>query len=232
MEETNKEDNNDKLIGLAMRRHLNSEYLGRYIKQPFQDTYENLCDEYGVKNEFFHIALLLIFTQIDLLGRLMAGETTNRKTQKNAIGFIRKYMGKVNSAYTEVGGLLYHALRNGLVHLNTPKRIKLKNGEYLDFSFTTIHKNEAHLSFTKREEHEISGVATIVRILVHISQLYDDLISAIDTFADDIMRDQSVSDKFQVSFKLRRIEDTEEELVKKDLRPDFEYVHSHIKNVL
>jgi hypothetical protein len=228
---SNKGENSNQVLARGLRRLINKDYyLVKYTKEPFQKTYDLLCDEYGIKTEYFHVALLLIFTHIDLLGRFLAGEISNKNTQTNAIKFIREYLGRVNKQYEEIGGLLYHALRNGLVHLATPKRIRLSNGEYLDFSFTTKHKIEPHLSLTKRKEREISGDVTITRVLIHVSQLYEDLVLAIDMFADDIWHDQSISDKFKESFELRRVEDTEEKLVKKGLGPDFEYVHNHMKN--
>ena len=222
--------NDDAELVKAMQRLHNREYyLEKLIKNPLQETFKLLCDEHGLLDEFIDVVLLLIFAHIDLLGRLYAGEAYRRRenTTKNAVLFMEKYFGRVDERYKEVSGLLYHALRHGYVHVFTPKRIGLQNGEQLDFSFTTHHKNIKYLSLRKMKENEISGSAVIRRLNVHVSQLYQDLLIAIDKYAGDIACDQDISDRFRSSFISRRIEDTEEELRKKDsnLGSGFDYIY-------
>jgi hypothetical protein len=223
--------NKNQELGKAMRRLYNKEYyLERLIKNTMQVVFEKMSDEYGLLYEFIYSALLLIFVHIDLLGRLYAGSSSNKNTTKNAILFMREYLGRVDERYKEVSGLLYHALRHGIVHLFTSKRIKLKNGEELDFSFTTHNKKIKYLSLTKSKEKEITGSAVICRMSIHVSQLYKDLLLAIDEYADDIAHNQEISDKFQKSFESRRVEDTEEKLISKvkDLELDFKYIYNQM----
>jgi hypothetical protein len=224
---TNSSDD-DVELGKAMNRLFNKEfYLEKHIKKNLQEIFEKLSDEYGLRSEFIDTTLLLLFTHIDLLGRLYAGDTSNKKTAQNAIKFMREYLGKVDVRYKEISGLLYYSLRHGYVHLFTPKRMRLKNGEELDFSFTTHNKKIKYLSIKKREENEITGSVVICRISMHVSQLYEDLLLAIDKYAEDITHNQEISDKFGKSFESRRLGDTEEELIKKypDLATDFTYIY-------
>ena len=86
-------------------------------------------------------------------------------------------------------------------------------------------------SLKQREEAEMHGNIKINRLLVNVSKLYEDFIIAIDKYAEDIVQDQEVSDKFGQSFKSRRIEDTEERLrSKKDSNfdSDFEFIYRQI----
>jgi hypothetical protein len=217
----------DHELGQAMNRLLNKEYyLEKHIKKTLQEIFEKLSDNYGLRYEFIDTALLLIFTHIDLLGRLYAGEESDKNTRKNAVTFMRKYLGEVDPHYKEISGLLYYALRNGYVHVNTSKRIELKSGEELDFSFTTHHKKIKHLSILDRKEKETDRGAVICRMSVHVSQLYEDLLLAIDRYADDIAINQAISDKFQKSFLSRRLGNLEQKLVERypDLELDFNYI--------
>ena len=222
----NSEIDNHKL-GEAMNRLINREFhLEKIIKKPLQENFERLCDEDGLLSEFMDVA----FVHIDLLGRLYAGETSNKNTTKNAVMFMRKYFGRVDERYKEVSGLLYHALRHGYVHVFTPKRIELKNGEVLDFSFVSGGKAQ-HLELKTMEEIELPENVKIHRWLVNVAKLYEDFIIAVDKYADDIVQHQEVSDTFWQSFKSRRIEDTEEGLRNRkgsNLDSDFEFIYRKI----
>lgn len=229
-------ENDEYELVKAMRRLNNKEeYIEKLIKQPLQETYKLLCDKYGLLHEFMDIALLLIFVHIDLFGRLYAGESYNRdrRTVQNAVLFMEDYFGKVDKRYKEISSLLYHALRHGYVHVYSPKRIKLQNGERLDFSFSPYNRKIEHLSLRKMIERELSGNVVINRWSVHVSQLFDDLVSAIDKYADDVAHDQDISDKFYMSFISRRIEDTEEKLRSRrdvDFNIGFDYILRQAKD--
>ena len=224
----------DSEIARGMYRLLNRDYLESHIKEPLQETFERLCNKYSLRDEFIDIVVLWIFVHIDLLGRLSAGEAYNEreKTTKNAVLFMEEYFGRVDERYKEISGLLFHALRHGYVHILASKRIQLENGEVLDFSFVSGGKAQ-HLELKMREETERSGSIKVHRLLVNVSKLFKDLLSAIDKYAEDIIRDQDISDNFWQSFKSRRIEDTEERLRNKkgsDLDSGFEYIYRQISD--
>lgn len=193
----------------ATMRHLHAEYLKKYIKEPLEQTINPLLKDDGLllldpTNPLLldptDPVLLLIFTRIDLLGYLYKGE--NKSIY--AVEFMREYLGRIDPRYKEVGGLLYYALRHGFVHLATPKRIQLKNGMILDFSFAPAAKLQYHLSVRKREEIERGERLEICRLSVDLSQLYEDLLSAMDMYAEDIRHNQALSEVFWKSFETRR----------------------------
>jgi len=206
----------------AAVRHLHAEYLKKYIKEPLEQTINPLLKDDGLllldpTNPLLldptDPVLLLIFTRIDLLGYLYTGDSSSRNSSKNAVQFIRDYFGKIDARYKEVGGLLYYALRHGFVHLSTPKRIQLKNEIILDFSFAPAGKPQYHLSVKEREEIERGEKLVICRLSVDLSQLYQDMLSAMDTYAEDIRHSQALSDTFWKAFEARRKPEKEKEEV-------------------
>ena len=223
-------NSDEEKIAKAMRRLLNAEYLKTHIKEPLRELMPLLSDEHGLKDEFIYLVLLELFTYIDLLGYLYKGENSSR----NAVEFIREYLGKIDQRYVEVGGLLYHALRHGMVHLATPKRIKLEDGMMLDFSFVAFSNKQDYLKVKKRQETEESGQLEICRLLVNLTQLYEDLLSAMDKYGEDIRHNQALSDIFWKTFETRRKPEKEEELLKKKQyiqQSDFDFVRKQISNL-
>ena len=225
--------NNDEL-GEAMLRSVHADYLIKYIEEPLEEVASSLQEENKMfRGGFIGIVLLLIFTHIDLLGYLYTGDTSIGRLSKNAVKFLREYLGRVDSCYKEVGGLLYDSLRHGYVHLFTPKRIQLKNGMIVDFSFATGGQRQDYLTVKKTEELQMSGQRVeIYRLLLYVSLLYEDLLSAIDKYAEDIRHNQALSDVFEPAFETRRNPQKEEDLLKKQhvQSSDFNFVRKQILN--
>ena len=219
----------DKAIAKAMGRLLNADYLESHIKTPLQEVFKSLCGQYGLLSKYIDITLLLIFVQIDLLGYLYKGKSV----QANAVNFMREYLGRVDERYKAVSGLFYYALRHGYVHLFTPKRIQLNDRMTLDFSFVSFSSSEKHLSVTKREEMERNGPLVICRLLINLTQLYEDLLSAIDKYTEDIRDNQELSDVFNVAFETRRKAEEEKKLLKKPYIHDsgFDFVRKQTSNL-
>ncbi len=223
-------------IAKAMRRLLNADYLRTHIKEPLEEIVTSLLGGDGfLLSESIDPILLLIFTHIDLLGYLYIGDSATRNSSKNAVKFIRDYLGKIDPRYKEVGGLLYDALRHGLVHLATPKRIQLKDGMILDFSFVPFGRPQEHITVTKREEMERVGRLEICRLLVDVTQLYKDLLSAMEEYAEDIRHNQELSEIFGKSFEIRRKPERakEEELINKPYiqKSDFAFIREQISEL-
>ena len=215
-----------------MRRSLNADYLKTHIKEPLEEMATALLEEDGMfSEESIDVVLLLIFTRIDLLGYLYQGKNAS----SNAVEFMREYLGGIDPRYKEVGGLLYYALRHGYVHLATPKRIHLKNGPILDFSFVTGGHPGKHLTVINKKEIEREGRLKIYRLFVNLSQLYKDLLSAIDMYAEDIRHNQALSDTFWEAFETRRKPEKakEEVLLRKAYiqQSDFDFVREQISRL-
>ena len=194
-------DYNEEELVKSMQRVFNAERVTKYFKEPLQSVIDPLLDGNGLdSSDFIDIILLTIFTNFDLFGYLYKG----RNSSSNAVSFIRDYLGKVDERYRMIGGLLYHALRHGLVHLATPKRIELKDGKMLDFSFTLGPTHREYLSIEKVPE--TPGNIDIHRLLIDLSQLYKDLIAAIDLYLEDIKHIQVLSEVFEKAGGIKTIE--------------------------
>lgn len=224
-------------VGKALLRGVEAGRLEQYLKEPLKESITPLLGSDGLplseSTDPISPILLLIFTHIDLLGYLYKGRDPS--PSRDAVEFIREYLGRVDKRYEKVGGLLYDALRHGYVHLVTPKRILLKNGVILDFSFVTGGHPGKHLTVINEKEIEREGRLEIYRLFVNLSQLYEDLLSAMDIYAEDIRHNQDLSDVFQKSFETRRKPEKakEEVLLRKSYiqQSDFDFVREQISRL-
>lgn len=214
-------------IAKAMRRQMNAEYVKEYIKEPLEDTTIPSEEEETRQRISDDRIILSIFPYIDLLGYLYKGRTSS----VNAVEFMREYLGRVDSRYQEVSGLIYDALRHGYIHLATPKRIKLRDGKILDFLFGRSGRREEYLKVTKMQELQRTGVRVdIYRLSLDLPLLYRDLLAAIDKYAEDIREQQELSDTFREAFETRRKPEKEEKLLNKPYihQSDFDFVRAQI----
>jgi hypothetical protein len=212
----------DREIAEGMRRLGNADYLSSHIKEPLKVTITSLLGKDAILfSAAIDLILPLIFTHIDLLGYLYKGENKS----VHAVEFIRVYLGRVDQRYKEVGGLLYHALRHGMVHLATPKRIKLKDGRMLDFSFQRSGQRKDYLKITRYPEESVpSPIIYIYRLSLDILLLYQDLLSAIDEYAKDIGVNHELSDVFTEAFIARR-KPEEEQGLPKEYNQDLDFIY-------
>ena len=95
----------DPELAKAMYRHMNEENAKEF-KEYLEDIfhYENGKAFLKASDDML---MLLLFTQINLFGYLYKGSTKSIY----AVEFIRKYLGKIDQDYAQVGGLLYDAIR-------------------------------------------------------------------------------------------------------------------------
>ena len=213
-------------VGKALLRRAAVAPLEKYIKEPFQEVMTPLLTE----NEIFpsypgDAMMVLIFTHIDLLGYLYRGESSSR----NAVDFLRDYLGRADPRYEEVGGLLYVALRHGWIHKVTPKRFDLEDGAILDFSWGSTKNRAEHLKIKKDtiERREV------YRLFISLTLLYEDLVSAIDLYAEDLRHNQELSNIFKEAFETRREPEKEEKVCTRDYikSSDFDFVRKQISNL-
>ena len=143
--------------------------------------------------------------------------------------FLRDYLGRVDTRYEEVGGLLYVGLRHGWIHKVTPKRFELSDGTILDFSWGSTGNRAKHL---KIEKDTIEGRGGY-RLFISLTLLYKDLVSAIDLYAEDLRHNQDLSDIFQKAFETRRKPEKEEIVRKLNYieSSDFDFVKKQISNL-
>ncbi len=213
----------------AMYRIGNAERVIEYVKEPLLSAihYEGERTFLTASDD---LLMLMVFTYINLLGYLYKGSDKS----KYAVEFTRGYLGRIDPRYAEVGGLLYDALRHGMVHLATPKRIKLEDGTMLDFSFHRSGQREDYLKITKYpEKSTTSTIIYIYRLSLDIPLLYQDLLSAIDEYTKDIKDDEELSDTFTEAFIKRRKPEREKELLRKSCiqLSDFDFVRAQISDL-
>ena len=195
MANTNREQEG---IVKATERISRADCLKAHIKQPLEEFRTHLLAGRTLfPSEVTDVVLLVIFTYINLLGYLYKGSDLS----KYAVEFIREYLGRIDPRYAEVGGLLYDAFRHGYVHLATPKRIKLRGGEIVDFQFSRAKDRQDHLSNIMRRQE---GRVEIHHLSLDVDLLYEDLLCAIDKYAEDIRSYQELSDTFWEAFATRR----------------------------
>ncbi len=221
----------EEAIAKAMHRIMNAERVEGYIKKPLEEVihYEGRKAFLSASDDML---MLLIFTYIDLMGYLYKGSSKSIY----AVEFIREYLGKVDRRYSEVGGLLYDAIRHGMVHLSTPKRMKLQDGKILDFLFSRSGQREEYLKIVKYPEMQRTGARVdIYRLTLDLPLLYKDLISAINKYIEGVRREQVLSDVFEEAFGARRKPEraTEEQLINKPYirQSDFDFVKRLISNL-
>ena len=101
----------------ARYRVSNQQRVIELVKVPLQEAI-HFEGERAFLRASDDLLMLLVFTYINLLGYYYKGSPE----AVHAVEFIRVYLGKVDHRYTEVGGLLYYALRHGMVHLATPNK--------------------------------------------------------------------------------------------------------------
>ena len=214
-------------LGEAMGRLVMADELKDTVAKPFNQMLAQLLAHEEVPvTESIEAILLLVFTQIELLGYMYRGENSSG----NAVDFVREYLGRRDKRYREVGGLLFHVCRHGLAHRATPKRIELRNGVVLDVAFSFNGERQQHLAVTgpRRELLSTGAVGSIAILSLDLPVLYQDLLSAIDEFAEDIKKEQPLADTFRQAFLERRSkqDDTEDDLLNKSYigESDFSYV--------
>ena len=98
-----------------------------------------------------------------------------------------------------------------MVHLATPKRIKLEDGTMLDFSFHRSGWREDYLKIVRYPEKDT--VFYIYTLSLDMPLFYRDLLSAIDEYTKDIKVNQELSDVFTEALIARRKPEKEKEEV-------------------
>lgn len=127
---------------------------------------------------FFAIPRML-FPEIDNLGSYYAGEINN--TPKNAISFIKTYFSQVNPEYSNKGAFIYLVYRHGLMHQHSPKFISYKKksvGWAIHLSSDGVVTTSTHLKLLGKT------------VQVDGRQLYEDLLSALDSYINDIKNEK------------------------------------------
>ena len=79
----------------------------------------------GLSKRYPFITFILL-KHIDFLGYLYGGGSSPKEQAEKAVAFIRDYLGRVDTRYARMSGLLYFILSHGLIHKSEPERIQIK----------------------------------------------------------------------------------------------------------
>jgi len=193
------------------------------IKEPLERVIAHLIsDPVGPDPYSWYAAMILMFSHADLLGHLCSGGSSQTDQAKNAVKFIKDYVGRVDARYQEVGGLLYHMLRHGLIHKSQPKRIGFQDGNILGLSFSDTKKRDQHLKITKGRCE--------LRLKFSIALFYEDLLRAVDLYCDDIRSDQGLRNAYVRAWKMFKEPEDGKKLTKetKYLVTDLDFIKKQI----
>ena len=204
-------------VGKALLRSVEESRVKDYIKEPLKEIIGPLLERKEIDYPLLmEIMMVLVFIHVDLMGYLYTGDPSPQNSSKNAVKFLREYLGRIDARYKEVGGLLYHMLRHGWIHKYTPKRLRMNDGTILDFQYSFDTNREQHLI----KMAEIEGAK---RLHISVSLLYNDLLSALDLFAEDVRHNQELSDVFKRAFETRR-EPEEEDKLRTKYNQDIDFI--------
>ena len=125
----------------------------------------------------FYTGLRHAFAELDGLGKLYKGAYGTHNTARNAVEFGVDYLGRVNSRYKDIFGIVFDMYRHG--HLIRTARY-LKGIQWRRVYWIITEARENHLPL--RTSGKITSIA------VSVAQLIDDTIAAIDGFIGDLNR--------------------------------------------
>lgn len=165
--------------------------------------------------------MALFFCYVEFLGYLCNDGEKGKNLSNNAVDFLRRYFGKVNPNYKEVGGLLYHIHRHGNVHELKPKRIQLTDG-------TTVTWEIGSGSVRESDPWHLTGWNMGSAYIMKVSEnsLCNDLASAVDIYYEDLCKDPVLRQNFEDAFKKLREPEDEVDVEKRQhiRRCDFDFI--------
>ena len=166
------------------------EHLQRSLINDFYPAYEAYKRE-GDKG-FFALPRI-IFPYITFLGALLYGQ----ECSDNAIGYMNKYMGKVNPIYDDMQlcDFIYRVYRHGLAHTNMPKVVSEND---MVFGWRIVFDDKQHLYINK--EPGIRGKRALLTISPR--KLACEVISSIDEYSRDLRNGTASLDAFKEGFCL------------------------------
>ena len=162
------------------------------IKEPIETILSKIIYILATDNFACDAILILLFNHIDLLGHLLSGDTSKANRAKQAVKFIRTYLGKVNEKYAMTGGFIYYMLGTGHIHKSYPRNFYIGDGSILRFDFSSTQKRQNHLSITQSDSE--------FRIIFSVNTFYQDLLSAIELYCLDMSSNRSLQEKYRLAW--------------------------------
>jgi len=171
------------------------------------------CLSLGYDEGGYFAAPRLVLSYVDYLGALYHGyegksDSKNRRIfadPKYAKNFLSNVFGRKDDGYKKYGDLLWEIYRNGTIHLYSPKSLKdIASKRTVGW---LIHKLERKAQLRDTFNEGMYFTATHLKPYDHgngtwtqpisIKCMYEDLIYAIDRFAQIISTDHNLESKFR-----------------------------------
>ncbi len=155
----------------------------------FLGQIETTLQEEGLdltQGSYFYTGLRHVFAEIDGLGKLYAGERGTRNTVENAIRFAKDYLGRLDSRYRSLYGLLVDMYRHGLAHTHLTKSFRFRDPANRWITVGWAMTDEA----SHRDQHLTieDGTVRFYRLWLHIPRLIEDTLAAIREYGLDLRK--------------------------------------------
>ena len=169
-------------------------YLTHHLVESLNSEFPTAIEAYheasyttGTGKGFFSL-LRIIFPTITFLGTLYKGNDLSR----NAVSFMRAYMGKADPKYRHLSDLIYTVYRHGLMHTHMPKVFELDE-KFVGWKIT--YDDDKHLKVFKSK--------TEVSIPISPNRLFKDLLRALKGYIgdfDDPRKNEELLKNFKEGF--------------------------------
>lgn len=146
----------------------------------------------------------ILFPEVDGLGRLRYGRSTDCGSSKSAVDFMREYFPRPE--YKKISGFIYNVYRHGLMHSHSPKEMII-NGKNRGWRINlSSHSSSLHLKFQDSKE----------KIFLNLGMMdfYEDFLNAIDKYIkefDDQKREAELVALFNEAYCIMRSPEIESE---------------------
>jgi hypothetical protein len=168
---------------ITKKNSITKDHIGKYLEEIeaslkndiglILPTYQQHFLQTNIGAGYFAIPRL-IFPEIDNLGALYQGNI--RETQRAAINFMKDYFGLVNTEYKTKSAFIYLIYRHGLMHQHVPKNMSYKKQSV--GWIISMNSTAGHLSTYGKT------------IQLDATQLYLDLLTALNFYKNDILSDK------------------------------------------
>jgi len=195
-------------------------YLMESLKKEFPpaiEAYQEDSYRTGVGKGFFSL-IRIIFPTITFLGTLYKGTDVS----KNAINFMKDYMGKVNSRYKHISDLIYNVYRHGLMHTHMPKVFEIDN-KFVGWEIT--YNDDKHLKILKS--------INAINIPISPNRFFQDLLRALEKYISDFdvpKKNVELLKNFKEGFTIMSEVFNESELFRKGCRTGVQYLKNLREN--
>ncbi|MCI0379571.1 MAG: hypothetical protein L0215_18335 [Gemmataceae bacterium] len=143
----------------------------------------------------YYTGLRHVFAEIDGMGKLYRGKRGKVDTAVSAVRFGKDYLGRVDSRYRILFGLLFDMYRHGLAHTHLTKSIKFRDSRnrWITVGWGLAdedHERPLHLRLEQRATRYLG-------LCLHVRQLVEDTLNAVNLYCTDLRNGGTASTLFR-----------------------------------